>query len=99
MSSSLCVLTGATGGIGQAIAKALYAKGWKLLLVGRNTQALEKLSRECPDSEIFTGDLTDDTTRIDLAIKAKQLGDVKLLINNAGINTMQSLEHTTASAF
>ncbi|MBB1353576.1 SDR family oxidoreductase [Pseudoalteromonas sp. SR45-5] len=95
MSSSLCVLTGATGGIGQAIAKALYAKGWKLLLVGRNTQALEKLSRACPDSEIFTGDLTDDTARINLAIKAKQLGGVKLLINNAGINTMQSLEHTS----
>ena len=64
MSSSLCVLTGATGGIGQAIAKALYAKGWKLLLVGRNTQALEKLRSACPDSEIFTGDLTDDTTRM-----------------------------------
>lgn len=94
MSSALCVLTGATGGIGQAIAKVLYAKGWKLLLVGRNTQALDKLSSECPDSEIFAGDLTDNVTRINLAIKAKQLGGVKLLINNAGVNTMQSLEHT-----
>jgi short-subunit dehydrogenase len=96
MSSSLCVLTGATGGIGQAIAKALYAKGWKLLLVGRNAQALEKLSAACPGSEIFIGDLTDDITRINLAVKAKQLGGVKLLINNAGVNTMQSLEHTSS---
>jgi short-subunit dehydrogenase len=96
MSSSLCLLTGATGGIGQAIAKALYAKGWKLLLVGRNAQALEKLSATCPDSEILIGDLTDDTTRIHLAVKAKQLGGVKLLINNAGVNAMQSLEHTSS---
>ena len=96
MNSSLCVLTGATGGIGKAIAHALYAQGWKLLLVGRNTQALEELSTACPDSEIFTGDLTDDATRNNLAIKAKQLGGVKLLINNAGVNTMQSLERTSS---
>jgi short-subunit dehydrogenase len=96
MNSSLCVLTGATGGIGQAIAKTLHAQGWQLLLVGRNAEALAQLGEHCRGSEIFAGDLTDNSIQISLAIKAKQLGGVKLLINNAGVNTMQSLEHTSS---
>ena len=96
MSSNLCVLTGATGGIGQAFAKVLYTKGWQLLLVGRDAQKLCALSAELPESHIFVGDLTDETTRVDLAIKAKELGGASLLINNAGINTMQRLEQISS---
>ena len=95
MSSNLCVLTGATGGIGQAFAKALYTKGWHLLLVGRDVEKLCALSAELPESHIFVGDLTDEITRVDLAVKAKELGGVHLLINNAGINTMQTLDQVS----
>ena len=59
MNTGLCVLTGATGGIGQAIAKTLHGQGWQLLLVGRNSDALNTLSSQCPGSIVFVGDLTD----------------------------------------
>jgi NADP-dependent 3-hydroxy acid dehydrogenase YdfG len=91
MNTGLCVLTGATGGIGQAIAKTLHAQGWQLLLVGRNGDALNALSSQCPGSMTFVGDLTVAENMLALAIKAKKLGGAKLLINNAGINVMQSL--------
>ncbi|KTF08605.1 SDR family oxidoreductase [Pseudoalteromonas sp. 10-33] len=96
MSGALCVLTGASGGIGQAFAKMLHDQGWSLLLVGRNKQALEALNKTLPNSEVFIGDLTDEATRVNLAIKANQLGGTKLLINNAGINVVQGLKQTSS---
>jgi short-subunit dehydrogenase len=96
MSGALCVLTGASGGIGQAFAKMLHDQGWSLLLVGRNKQALEALNKTLPNSEVFIGDLTDEATRVNLAVKANQLGGTKLLINNAGINVVQGLKQTSS---
>lgn len=96
MNTGLCVLTGATGGIGQAIAKTLHGQGWQLLLVGRNSETLNTLSSQCPGSMVFVGDLTVAENMLALAIKAKKLGGAKLLINNAGINVMQSLSNCSS---
>ena len=40
------LLTGATGGLGQAIARALHAKGGELILTGRRVDVLESLASE-----------------------------------------------------
>ena len=40
------VLTGATGGLGQAIARELHARGGRLTLTGRRADVLEPLARE-----------------------------------------------------
>lgn len=90
MSAPICVLTGATGGIGQAIARLLAKQGWRLLLVGRDHAQLSKLQGQCEnDAEIFVGDLNLLETRTQLADFAKQLGGAALLVNNAGVNVMQ----------
>lgn len=46
LSQSTCLITGASGGIGQAIARSLYAQGAALVLVGRNPAALNALNTE-----------------------------------------------------
>ena len=54
------ILTGASRGIGLAIAKYLLKDGHKLLLVARTAEPLEKLKKEHGGAvEVFTGDCRD----------------------------------------
>ena len=46
LKDKLVVLTGASGGIGRAIAEKLDAQGARLILVGRNEQKLQQLDRQ-----------------------------------------------------
>jgi short-subunit dehydrogenase len=91
------VLTGATGGIGRALALQLAPKCSSLILMGRDTQKLETLKNELIHSgvkiQIVPGDLCDDSTSVRLmdAITVQQ--GINLLINNAGISQFKSFEH------
>ncbi len=79
------LLTGASGGIGEALAAALAAKGAKLALAGRRREALEAVAMRIGGAEVVTGDLTDADARATLVNDAvAKLGGVDLLINNAG---------------
>ena len=92
------VLTGASGGIGQAMANALAERCDALLLVGRDAERLAQLrdglrSKQPLAVEIVTGDLTEDATRQRVHDAARAMpGPVDLLINNAGINEFHEFE-------
>ena len=79
------VLTGATGGIGRAIALQLAPQCSSLILMGRDTQKLEALKNELTNIDvnvqIVSGDLCEDSTGVRLidAISAQQ--GINLLIN------------------
>lgn len=82
------VLTGASGGIGAAIATELAPRCALLILVGRNRSALEALQREltaCP-VHLVCGDLTDPATLTAIESAARALGGINLLVNNAGVS-------------
>ena len=76
------LITGASSGIGEEIAKILSQKGYETVLVARRTQRLEALSKTLPaKSEVCTVDLSDmDEVR---ALFQKHQ-DIDILINNAG---------------
>ena len=80
------VLTGATGGIGRAIARLLSPRSEWLLLAGRNRSELEALRQELgPEhTHIVCGDLCAAQTREELRAAALALGGANLLVNNAG---------------
>ena len=86
------ILTGASGGIGQALAHQLSAAGARLLLVGRQAQRLTALCTSIsatPDQGPHTwlvADLTLEHDRQQLLKAAQSLGGVDGLINNAGIS-------------
>jgi NAD(P)-dependent dehydrogenase (short-subunit alcohol dehydrogenase family) len=82
---SLAVVTGGSGGIGRAVAARLLAAGHRVLLTGRNEDALAKTAADLGsgiDSQIDTAafDVTDE------AAVAAALGplEVDVLVNNAG---------------
>lgn len=81
------LLTGATGGIGSALARQLGDDGAWLLLLGRNRGGLERLAQEVgtQNCDYMTGDLTDPCAVARVAQLARDNG-IDTLVNNAGIN-------------
>lgn len=84
------ILTGASGGIGRAIAERLSAAGARLILVGRNKQKLAQLASDLGSDadETVAADLGTSEGRQKLLGFCKTVGPegIHLLINNAGVN-------------
>ena len=81
------VLTGASSGIGRALAVELAKLGAKLVLVARSHDKLIDLASGLPGSHIIvTADLTVDEDRVRVIKQAvDKLGGIDILINDAGI--------------
>ena len=81
------LVTGATGGIGAAIARAFHAYGATVALSGTRAEALDGLAKELGTRvEVFACNLS-DTVAVEALIPAVEtkLGALDVLINNAGI--------------
>jgi short-subunit dehydrogenase len=78
------LLTGATGGLGRAIAAALAARDAKLVLSGRKAEALEALAAELPGDghRALAADLAEPGAAERLAAEA---GGIDVLVANAGL--------------
>jgi short-subunit dehydrogenase len=82
------LLTGATGGLGEAIARALAERGADLVLSGRRADALAALAQEL-GAETVACDLAD---RDELERLVTAAGDVDVLVANAGLPGSGSLQ-------
>src|ERR671911_1036145 len=84
------LLTGASGGVGQAVARALHGRGARVLLSGRSTGALEHLRAELGETaQVLEADLTEAGAATTLAERA---GEVDVLVANAGLPASGRLE-------
>ena len=81
------LVTGATGGIGWAIAKALHGQGANVAISGTRAERLDELAKELGDRVTpLPCDLRDRAAVVKLGEDAeKALGQVDILVNNAGI--------------
>ncbi|RPH52890.1 SDR family oxidoreductase, partial [bacterium] len=87
---TVAVVTGASGGIGEAIAMALAREGTRLVLAGRNADKLELVAERArdlsPGVEIFAADLAEDEHLQALAARAIGVfGGVNLLVHAIGV--------------
>lgn len=81
------LITGASGGIGGAVARALHAQGATVGLTGRNAEALEALAAELGSrAHVLVADLG-DSSAVDALMGAAEaaMGKVDVLVNNAGL--------------
>ena len=81
------LVTGATGGLGQAIARTLHAQGATVALSGTRAQALEALAAELGErAHPVAADLADKDSVEGLVPAAEAaIGPLDILVNNAGI--------------
>lgn len=93
IAGSRVLLTGATGGLGRAIAKALHARGAYVILTGRKQDALDELARELGASA--EGLAADLARREDVAALPERVGDVDVLVHNAGLPGSGKLDSFT----
>ena len=81
------LVTGATGGLGGAIARALHAQGAEIVISGTRMEALEALASELKDRVHALPCDLGDKAAVEALIPAAEaaMGQVDILVNNAGI--------------
>ncbi len=106
-SNSVVWITGASSGIGQALALEFANSGSKLILSGRNKEALEAVKKHCVSSGsadtdilLLPFDVTNEEIYSLMVEKAKSFkGRIDILINNAGISQRSNLLETKMSTY
>ncbi|MGN0329294.1 MAG: SDR family NAD(P)-dependent oxidoreductase [Lachnospira sp.] len=87
-------ITGASSGIGRELAKKLSMMGYNLILISRNTKALDALSRKLPTKcEIISCDLSDEDKCKELA-ETLSKRNIYIFINNAGFGSLGRFDET-----
>ena len=87
------IITGASSGIGYELTKILYTKGYRVLGIGRNAEALESLKADLRDSfdyvivDLIKKESIDKVTNY----VNKYLGRIDVFINNAGYGICKEL--------
>ena len=94
LSDQTALVTGATGGIGGAIAKALYSRGAQVMVAGTRRNALSTLAAELGErAHIGLADLADPAAADRLVKDAEAaMGRVDILVNNAGVQFVSPIE-------
>ncbi len=88
---SVVIVTGASGGIGLAVARALSEQGANVVLAARSADKLKELEAEIPNSFAVTTDMRSekDIKKL-IAETKKKFGRVDVLINNAATRSSRT---------
>jgi 3-oxoacyl-[acyl-carrier protein] reductase len=95
-----CIVTGASGGIGRAVAVSLGREGASVLLVGRRADVLADVARECSAAGGRGEALELDVTSEDAGERAlreclERFGRIDALVNSAGTTAVRTVEELT----
>jgi NADP-dependent 3-hydroxy acid dehydrogenase YdfG len=104
LSGSVCLVTGASAGIGRACALALAREGASLVLVARRKRRLDELVEMVQSAGgravAVTGDVREEETALHTMQTAKErFGSVHVLLNNAGMGNYKPLIETSAEEY
>lgn len=100
LEGKIALVTGASGGIGEAVAKAFGKAGAKVFLHGTRHEKLESLAAELTAEGVETGWKASNITRSGepaqlVEAVVNQMGGIDILVNSAGINRPQLPEEVT----
>lgn len=93
MNEKVVIITGASTGIGAALAREMAQRGAKLALAARNEAQLQAVAADCPASIIIPTDVTDREACYRLIDQTvAHFGKLDILVNNAGRTMWSTLE-------
>src|SRR5690349_16760782 len=81
----VALVTGASRGFGAALADALNAQGWTLIVDARDADTLAKTATRWGNAIPIAGDVSEPDHREELARAVHRLGRLDLLVNNASL--------------
>jgi NADP-dependent 3-hydroxy acid dehydrogenase YdfG len=95
--SKVVLITGASSGIGEATARVLARKGYRLVIGARRTERLEALAKQLNEEggnvEFTSLDVTDlDDVRAFAGFALEKHGRIDVIVNNAGVMPLSPLE-------
>ncbi len=94
MNREVCIITGATGGIGRALSEKFGREGFALLLAGRSAEKLSQLRDELSqikvEADVCAYDALSREERVVVEKALDIFGRIDVLINNAGIGMYES---------
>ena len=93
LNGKVALITGASSGIGKAIAKELDSAGVKLILTARSEDKLQDLAAECKDAKVYAASITEPEVPqqlLDFALDS--FGQLDVLINNAGMMSVGGID-------
>lgn len=97
--AKLALITGASRGLGLAIAEALSQRGFHLILTGRDQRSLDRLAARLPNSTALSCDIRNPEAVAQLASLVGKRKRLDVLINNAGVagptQPIESLDFAT----
>lgn len=95
MQNKVIIITGASSGIGKALAEKYASEGWNLVLAARRISLLKELEKKFKNTEVLSVE-TDVTKELDcknlIDSAVSKFGRIDVLINNAGISMRASIE-------
>ncbi|HEX8083672.1 MAG TPA: SDR family oxidoreductase [Solirubrobacteraceae bacterium] len=95
LEGKVCVVTGASRGIGLATARRLCDEGAKVLFVARSADAVQRAADGCGGDWIAVDVTAPDAADRVVATCAEQMGGIDVLVNNAGTSFARPLDELT----
>ncbi len=101
LADRVALITGASAGIGAAVARSLAAAGARLVLTARREERLTALVAECSaDALVVTGDAREEETAQRVVAGAiERFGKIDILVNNTGVGNYKNLVDTSAADY
>ncbi len=99
LQNKVALITGASSGIGEAVARKLDAAGMSLVLTARSHDKLERLAASLKNAKVLPGEVTDPALPeklLDFALES--FGRLDVLFNNAGVMTVGAIESVDIEA-
>lgn len=93
LNNKVALITGASSGIGKAIAQELDLAGMNLILTARSQDKLEQLAASLKNAKVLAGEITDSKmpySLLEFALESYEQLDV--VVNNAGMMTIGAIE-------
>ncbi|MEM8779235.1 MAG: SDR family NAD(P)-dependent oxidoreductase [Cyanobacteria bacterium P01_G01_bin.49] len=100
MNKPVCVVVGVGEGNGAAFSRKFASNGYRVAMLARNIDYLQKLAQEIPHSQAYQYDVTEIDRAVEIFGRIEsEMGAISVLVYNAGAGAFANLDDATVDSF